>query len=69
MNNAVFGKTLESVRKRIRYEIVNDKVRFQKLVNDPTFTGSQEINKDVHGVLRKKAVVKLDKPITCGFQF
>src|SRR5690606_14395524 len=67
MNNAVFGKTMENVRKRIRYELVNDQTRYQKLVNDPTFSDCTFINNNVCGISRKKAIIKLDKPISCGF--
>ena len=61
MNNAVFGKTMENVRKRIRYELVNNKTRYQKLVNDVTFKDCNVINKDLVGISRAKAEVRLDK--------
>ena len=67
MNNAVFGKTMENVRNRIRYELVNNKTRYQKLVNDATFRNSQLINKDLAGVSRAKTKITLDKPILVGF--
>ena len=67
MNNAVFGKTMENVRKRIRYELVNNKTRYQKLVNDVTFKDCNVINKDLVGISRAKAEVRLDKPISVGF--
>ena len=35
MINATFGKTLENVRKRLNFELVNNENRFQKLINDP----------------------------------
>src|SRR5690606_27081334 len=67
MNNAVFGKTMENVRKRIRYELVTDKKRFQKLVNDVTFKGHDPITENLVGVSRSKTKVVLDKPIIVGF--
>ena len=66
MNNATFGKTMENVRKRIRFELVNDETRFKKLVNDPTFDNAIIMNDNLCGVMRKKASVKLDKPIAIG---
>ena len=61
MNNATFGKTMENIRKRIRFELVNDETRFQKLVNDPTFDNTIIMNDSLCGVMRKKSIVKLDK--------
>jgi hypothetical protein len=66
MNNAVFGKTLENVRQRIRFELVNDETRFQKIINDPTFDNCIVMNESLCGMMRKKATVKLDKPICVG---
>jgi hypothetical protein len=67
MNNAVFGKTMENVRKRIRYELVNDKKRYQKLVNDVTFKDCDIISDNLVGISRSKTTVVLDKPIIVGF--
>jgi hypothetical protein len=66
MNNATFGKTMENVRKRIQFELVNNETRFTKLVNDPTFNNVIPMNDDLCGVMRTNAIVKLDKPITVG---
>ena len=57
---------MENVRKRIRFEMVNDEIRFKKLVNDPTFDNSIIFNNSLCGVTRTKAKVKLDKPIAIG---
>ena len=37
MNNSVYGKTMENVRKHGDFEIVNSPERFQQLVNKPLF--------------------------------
>ena len=67
MNNAVFGKTMENVRNRIRFELVNTEKRHSKLLNDPTFTDSVKLNDSLYGVSRSKTEVHLDKPIPIGF--
>ena len=33
LNNAVFGKTMESMRRRIKMELVSSEKRLQKLIN------------------------------------
>ncbi len=67
MNNAVFGKTMENVRKRVRYDLVNNDKTFQKMINDVTFKDHDDINEDLKGVSRSQKRVKLDKPICVGF--
>ena len=67
MNNAVFGKTMENVRNRIRFELVNDEKRLKKLINDPTFDNTIIINETLVGVSRNKETVILDKPVAIGF--
>jgi len=37
LNNEVFGKTMESMRKRIKMELVSSDRRLQKLINHTTF--------------------------------
>ena len=47
MNNNVYGKTMENVRKHGDFEIVNTPERFQKLVNKPLFKHRYIINEDL----------------------
>jgi hypothetical protein len=61
MNNAVFGKTLENVRQRTPFELVNSEKRFQKLVNDPLFDGCVVINDSLCGITRKRATVLMPR--------
>ena len=66
MNNSVYGKTMENVRKHGDYEIVNTPERFQKLVNKPLFKHRYIINEDLVIVEKDKHTVELNKPIYMG---
>ena len=66
MNNSVYGKTMENVRKHGDFEIVNTPERFQKLVNKPLFKHRHIINEDLVIVEKNKHTVELKKPIYMG---
>ena len=65
-NNALFGKTMEDVRKRINYKLVTDEDKFLKLANSPFFHDRDIITKDITGVHMLKPKVTLDKPVFVG---
>ena len=73
MNNSVFGKTLEDVRKRVNIKLVTEPSIFKKHVAKVTYKRSvvfinDEQKKDYFvGVERKHTSVVLDKPIYKGF--
>ena len=65
-NNALFGKTMEDVRKRMNYKLVTDEDKFVKLANSPLFHDRDLITEDIVGVHMLKPKVTLDKPIFVG---
>lgn len=72
MNNAVFGKTMENVRNRINFKIVNNEKSYMRLSNSPLFKHAIEYdgNEDdpfLKGVHMMKDNVELNKPISIGF--
>ena len=73
--NSVFGKTMEIIRKRIYFDLVNDSKKLQKLMNKPTFQditvyvpGSDSDSDDdfLVGVHMTKPKIILNKPIYTG---
>ena len=66
MNNAVCGNTMEDKRKHTDFELVDNDVRYEKCVNNPTFKNRFIINENLVGVEKTKSVLKLDKPIFLG---
>ena len=67
MNNAIFGKTMKYVRKRIKVEIVQTERRFKKVVAKPTFHRLKIFNEGLVGVQLFPADLMLNKPIRGGF--
>ena len=66
MNNSVFGKTMENLRKRVNISVVTDAQQLSKLVSKPTFVGSKIFNRDLVAVHKIKKVLTLNRPIYVG---
>lgn len=66
MNNAIFGKTMENVRKRVNVELVHRPERFRKTVAKPTFHRFKVFNEDLTAVHCLQAELTLSKPIYIG---
>ena len=67
MMNSVFGKTMENVRKRINFKLVNNAKHLQKELNKPILEDTIVYNKDLSvGVHLSKQKITLDKPIYTG---
>jgi hypothetical protein len=66
MNNAVFGKTMEDVRKYSNFYLVRSGKQWKRTVNRPDFKSSIAFGEHVSGVFRHKTEVLLNKPIYVG---
>lgn len=67
MNNAVFGKTMENIFKRVDIRVVNDLDKAIKLVKQPYYKRFKEISEDMVLVEMSKHEFVFDKPIYLGF--
>ena len=67
MNNSVFGKTMENMRKRVHVELVNSAKRLRKLSAKPNFQCFKIFNDDLVAVNLKKVNIVLNRPIYAGF--
>lgn len=67
MNNAVFGKTMESMRKRVQMELVPCERRLQKLINKPTFKHCTPCGPNLVIVSLESKIISFCKPIYIGF--
>ena len=65
-NNALFGKTMEDVRNRIKYHLVTDEAKLEKLARSPFFHDRDIITEDLVGVHMLKTKVTLNKPVFVG---
>ena len=67
MNNSVFGKTMENLRKRSNIKLETDPEHFLKLTRQPTYVSSKIFDENLVGVQMKKTCLFLDKPSYVGF--
>ena len=66
MNNAVFGKTMENVRKHRDIKLVKTDHKRNKLVSEPNYHTMNLISENLSIIEMKKVKVKLIKPIYWG---
>ena len=66
MNNAVFGKTMENIRKHRDIKIVTTDEKRNKLVSEPNYHTMNYISEDLSIIEMNKTKVKMNKPMYLG---
>jgi hypothetical protein len=66
MNNSIYGKTMENVRKRVDVKLVTIKEDLVKVVASPCFQSQRIMNENLVAVKRMKEVITLSKPCYVG---
>ena len=69
MINSVFGKTMESLQKRINVRLVNNEKDFSKYTSRSTHIAHKIFDKNYAAIHEIKPVLMLHKPIYVGFTF
>lgn len=67
MNNSVFGKTMENLRKRVDIQLINREQRLLKVTAKPGFKSFKIFNNDLASVELTKQNLILNRPIYVGF--
>ena len=67
MNNSVFGKTMENVRKRRDIELVTNEKVAQKRIAKPNYVRAKRFHDGLVAVHMQKTKLLLNRPIQVGF--
>ena len=67
VNNAVFGKTIEIVRKHRDIKLVTTDKRRNQLVSEPNYHTAKWFSENLIAIEMKKTKVKMNKPVYLGF--
>ena len=66
MNNSVFGKTMENLRKRVDVRLVTNEKKLDKLISKPTFVSSKIFKENLMAVHKVKETLTLNRPAYVG---
>ena len=66
MNNSVFGKTMENLRKRVDVRLLTDEKKLLKMTSKPTYVSSKIFNEDLVAVHKIKETLTLNRPAYVG---
>ncbi|CAH3018844.1 unnamed protein product [Porites evermanni] len=66
MNNSVFGKTIENIRKRQNIILIDDRAKAVKLTSRPNFDRATIFDRNLIAVHMKRTEVYFNKPVYVG---
>ena len=66
MNNSVFGKTMENIRKRVDVRLVTDEKKLLKMTAKPTYVSSKIFNENLVAIHKIKETLTLNRPAYVG---
>ena len=66
MNNAVFGKTMENIRKHRNFKLVTSEAQYLKTVMKPNFKSGVRLDENLMGCEMGKIKVVMKKPVYLG---
>ena len=66
MNNSVFGKTMENLRKRVDVRLVTNEKKLLKLTSKPTYVSSKIFNENLVAVHKIKETLTVNRPAYVG---
>ena len=66
MNNSVFGKTMENVRKRVDVRLITDEKKLLKMTSKPTYVSSKIFNENLVAIHKIKETLTLNRPAFVG---
>ena len=67
MNNSVFGKTIENLRKIISVKLVDIAKDYVRCISKPSFVSQKIFSKNFVAIHKIKPVLTLNKPVYIGF--
>ena len=66
MNNSVYGKTMENVRKHRDIKLVRTNSERNKLVSEPNYHTCKQFSEDIMATEMKKTKIHMNKPVYVG---
>ena len=66
MNNSVFGKTMENIRKRVDVRLITNEKKLLKMTSKPTYVSSKIFNENLVAVHKIKETLTLNRPAYVG---
>ena len=62
MNNSVFGKTMENLRKTINVKLINNAKDYVRYISKPSYVSQEILSKHFVAIHEVKPVLTLNKP-------